>query len=108
MLEGLSDFGAWVGIVGSDDAVRAFHNMMQGAFHNAPAQVTLRLYAEFLLAARRDMGDNLSTLTGAELLGIRVNDLYDTPENLDMARMSFDELCAKHGWNPPWCEVQGS
>ncbi len=57
MIERLSEFASWISIFGSDDAVKSFHNFMQGAFHAAPAPITLRLYADFVLAARRDMGD---------------------------------------------------
>lgn len=46
-------FSAWIGIVGSDEAVRAWSSLIQSTFHDAPPVVMLRLYADFQLAARR-------------------------------------------------------
>jgi len=98
----LSEFGAWISIFGSDDALRAYHNFMQGAFRGAPTPIAMRLYADFLLAVRKDMGDSSSASTQAEVLGIRINDLYDDPTFRDMATLSFEDLCKRHDWQPPW------
>jgi hypothetical protein len=98
----LSKFGAWISIFGSDDAVSAYHNFMQGAFHDAPTTVAMRLYADFLLAVRRDMGDSSSKTTQAHLLGMRINDLYDDPKFREVATLSFEDLCRRDNWEPPW------
>lgn len=75
---------------------------MQGAFHDAPGHITLRLYAEFVLAARRDMGDSSSQATPADVLGLRLNDLYKDPKIRLIAELPFDELCREYDWSIPW------
>lgn len=99
----ISSFATWIGIFGSDEALRAFRNFMQGAFASAPGPIAMRLYAEFLLAARRDMGDRDSSVTANEVLGLRIKDLYDSPTGRS-ALMPFDELCREEGWLPPWLQ----
>ena len=102
MQRDLSEFGAWINIFGSDEAIRAFHNFMQGAYHSAPPQVLMRLYADFILAARRDMGYQNTATTAQEILGIRINDIYESPEMQAVASMTFMDLCAHHNWPIPW------
>jgi hypothetical protein len=34
----MADFATWISIYGSDDAVEAFHNIMQAAYTSAPAR----------------------------------------------------------------------
>lgn len=98
----LADFATWVGIYGSDEAVRATRNLMQASYAEAPFKVYLRLYAELLLAARRDIGYPDTDLMAGDLLGIRINDLY-TNEEIYWALMApFEELCSKTGWRAPW------
>lgn len=105
----LSSFSAWIGIFGSDDALRSFHNFMQGAYASAPAPILLRLYAEFVLAARRDMGDRDSTVTVAEILGMRINDLYSTDGPVWTATQgSLEEACQRLDWAMPWERAGGS
>ena len=100
MVETMSKFGTWIQIFGSDEAVLVYHRWMQAAFHNPPPPVAVRLYAEFVLAARRDMGDPQTKVTMLDLLGIRLNDVYETfADDLGLDDKAF---YIKHGWNPPW------
>jgi len=98
-------FSAWIGIVGSDEAVRAWSNLMQSTFHNAPPVVMLRLYADFQLAARRDLGDPDTSLTPTELMAIRITDLYDDPGYFTAMSLPFTEVCATNNWAIPWERV---
>jgi len=97
-------FSAWIGIVGSDEAVRAWSNLMQGTFHDAPSVVLLRLYAEFQLAARRDLGDPDTALTPTELMAVRINDLYDDPIYHAAMAAPFVDVCASVDWPIPWAQ----
>lgn len=100
----LSNFAQWIAVVGSDDAVKTFSNFMQSTFANAPAPILMRLYAEFQLAARRDLGDRETTVEPVTLLAMRINDLYtgDDPGFFLAMTLPFDELCRRAGWRPPW------
>lgn len=60
----------------SDDCQRAFGRMMQGAYGDAPGPVIMRLYAEFVVAARRDLGDESSLLTPTEVFAPKLTDLF--------------------------------
>lgn len=105
----LGDFARWVVIVGSDDSVRAFRNLMQGTFHAAPPALLLRLFADFQLAARRDMGDAETEITPVDVLGMRINDLYAAGGVLFTAlSLPFGEACAAFGWSIPWESGNGS
>lgn len=98
--EKFKKFSTWITIYGSDGAVRAFHNFMQAAYQgDAPPAISLRLYGEFLVEARKDMGHPESTLQLEHLIGIRVNDIYKTPDVIDP---SFAEICDRLNWKPPW------
>jgi hypothetical protein len=48
------------------------------------------------------MGYPDTTLTSLDILGIRLTDLYDKQAAYDVAALTLDELCAKHGWTQPW------
>lgn len=98
----ISEQSTWLSIYGSDDAVVAFQRFMQAAYADAPGKIVVRLYAEFVLAARRDMGRPASTLNAIEFLGIRMNDAYTNPEHRSALTGSFDDLCRSEKWTPPW------
>jgi hypothetical protein len=101
----LTEFSRWVVVVGSDEAVRAFRNMMQASFNDAPTPLYLRLYADFQLAARRDMGDPNTTLTPIDVMGMRINDLYSNHDDtavFDVLTKPFAEVCSDHSWPIPW------
>ncbi|WP_328332120.1 hypothetical protein OHA70_13225 [Kribbella sp. NBC_00382] len=96
-------FDAWIVIYGSDAAVRAWHHFRQGSFNDAPSILLIRFYADFVMAARRDMGHLDTTVSAMELVGTRINDIYG--ENNEMATvLTLDWVdLAKHvDWTPPW------
>lgn len=93
------DFSTWISIYGSDEAVEAFHNFMQAAFTGAPPQIFLRLYGDFMVAARKDMGYADTAIRREHLLGMKINDIYRQPNVIDPA---LDEVCDRLGWQPPW------
>ncbi|MEU5794293.1 hypothetical protein ABZ800_12310 [Streptomyces sp. NPDC047813] len=97
----ISDFSTWIIIYGSDDAVKAFHNFMQAAYHDPPAKVLMKLYADFVLAARRDMGYAETDVEQAHFLGMRINDLYDNSLFRNV-NAPLREICQEVNWQPPW------
>jgi hypothetical protein len=99
VLSMMRDFATWIGICGSDDAVIAFHNFLQAAYKDAPPAIMLRLYGDFLLAARKDMGYADTNVRREQLLGSGINDIYDHPDVVDP---SFEEVCDRLNWSPPW------
>lgn len=101
----LAEFGTWVSIYGSDDAVRAFRNFMQGVYHEPPPEITMRLYYDFVLAARRDMGQADTDITALDLMGQRLKDVYDLRSMYVMGGIPFAELAREHDWEPPWERV---
>jgi len=103
-LDKIADFSAWIGVYGSDGAVRAFHNFMQAVYHNPPVPVLMRLYADFLVAIRRDIGNPDTEIGRTDLLGLRINDLYDLGggEIYVSLTSSFDEVCRTADWPVPW------
>lgn len=100
----MTRFDAWVAIYGSDDAVRAWHNFRQGAFHSAPPMIFMRLYSDFVVAARMDMGSPNSDLSPEELLGIRITDIYTNDQNDLRAALTlkWTEIEGRFGWEVPW------
>ncbi|MFB7243046.1 hypothetical protein ACFCYX_11315 [Streptomyces populi] len=97
----ISDFSTWVIIYGSDEAVQAFHNFMQAVYHDPPAKVLMKLYADFVMAARRDMGYAETSVEPAHFLGMRISDLYDN-SLLRNVNAPLDTICEEAGWQPPW------
>ncbi|MPZ79164.1 MAG: hypothetical protein GEV28_01685 [Actinophytocola sp.] len=94
-----ADFVTWISIFGSDGAVTAFHNFMQASYSNAPVPILIRLYGEFLVAARKDMGDSETKVFSEQLLGMRITDIYNYSDVIDP---SFDEVCDRLAWQAPW------
>lgn len=97
-----AEFANWVSIYGSDEAVRAFHRLMQAFYTSAPGLVSVRLHSEFVLAARRDLGYPDTDLSALDVLGLRVNDVYKAQSSYDIGALSFLDLCRKYDWEPPW------
>ena len=92
-------FSTWIGIYGSDEAVTAFSRFMQANYNDVPAPIMLRLYGDFMLAAREDMGHPGTMLGREKLLAMKINDVYKIPEVTDS---SLAMVCERHNWNPPW------
>ncbi|MGH3833859.1 MAG: hypothetical protein ACRDRS_26045 [Pseudonocardiaceae bacterium] len=93
------DFATWIGIYGSDGAVHAFHNFMQAVYRNPPPAVLMRLYGDFMVEVRKDIGYPDTAVRREHLLGMRVTDIYEIPDVIDP---SFEEICARLDWQPPW------
>lgn len=92
----------WLGIYGSDEATRAFERFMQCSYAGAPPKVAIRAYADFVLAARRDMGEPKTNITVTELLGMRMTDVHTHPDYREALSMDLDSLCRIEGWPAPW------
>lgn len=98
-----ADFSTWVNIYGSDGAIVAFHNFKQAAFHPPlPSLVATRLFADFLLEARRDVGRSDTSVTRAQIMGVRITDLYEVESCRSALDLPFEELCRREGWTAPW------
>lgn len=102
----IAEFATWITIYGSDETVEIYHNFMQAAFSQAPGLITSRLYAEFILAARRDIGYPDTSVTALQIMGMRVNDLYSEAEYRRAMDLSFEELCRQEKWTPPWVKTR--
>jgi hypothetical protein len=101
----MREFATWIIIYGSEDAIKAYHNFTQAAFAQAPGLIATRLYAEFILAARRDLGYPETSVTAMEIMGMRVTDLYSEFEYRSAMTQTFEELCQRERWTPPWLTV---
>ncbi|MGW8846839.1 hypothetical protein ACWGNE_03575 [Streptomyces xiamenensis] len=106
----VSKFSTWVSIYGSDEAVEKFHNLMQTLYIKeeelkAPIAITLKLYIEFVIAVRRDLGNPQTAISPIVILGMRITDIHQS-QGVGGLDASLDVLCARHGWTPPW--VDGS
>lgn len=99
MKEEMTQFATWIGVWGSDEAIRAYHNFTQAAFHDAPPAIMMRFYGDFLLEARRDLGNPDSQVQRQHLLGMRITDIYDMSDTIDPC---LQEVCNRAGWEPPW------
>lgn len=94
-------------VYSSDDVQRAFARAMQGAFHDAPPVVTMRLFGELVIAIRLDMWGGSSELTVTDVWAPKIRDLfsYNWSDNVpfhEAATMPFDQLCGIVGWQRPW------
>jgi len=101
MQSSLSEFATWAQVYGSDDVVRSFHRYMNATSSEPPATVVMYYYGQLLLAIRRDIGDPDTNLGVGELVGIRMNDFYET----DLPRLmglNEHEFLASVDWTPPW------
>ncbi|GHJ36518.1 hypothetical protein [Streptomyces sp. TS71-3] len=92
-------FDNWVIVYGSPGTVRAYSRLMQALPHHPPGDIQIRLYADFLLAVREDIGDPVGTLDRVEILGTRQVRLSDTASLTDP---DLDAVCTRLGWPPPW------
>lgn len=101
-LEKIAEFSTWVNVYGSDDAVKVFHDFMQAIYSSPPVLIVSRLYAEFILAARRDIGYPDTSVTAAHVMGMRINDLYSERDYRLAMTLPFDKLCRRENWTPPW------
>ena len=100
-IQAQSRFNTWIQMYGSDEAVLAYHRFMQAIYKTGPSPIVMRYYAEFILAARRDLGDPSTAVTPTDLLGILLTDIHTTGLREDL-EISEDALHSKYEWDPPW------
>ena len=100
----VNEFRRWVAIYGSDEANRAFWRFMQSTYVSAPAPILTRMYVEFVLEARRDLGDDQTKLTPVDYFASKITDLFtdDDPTYYEAVTADLDVLFAQHNWIPPW------
>ena len=98
----LHEFANWASIYASDESVRSFRNLMQASYTGAPPEMFLRLYAEFVIAARQDIGRSDTTTSLEEIISIRLTDFYAEDGLRWVVVEPFDDVCKRTGWVPPW------
>lgn len=91
-------FLRWVQIYGSDEAVWSAHRLMLAIYHDPPPNVLIRLLADVVLAARRDLANPETKVTFLDIMGLRITDIYEHP----WATQSLEELFRAEKWIPPW------
>lgn len=91
-------FDTWVNVYGSAGAVRAYSRFMQALPAQPPGDIQFRLYADFLLEVRKEMGDPSTDVDRLQILGPRLANLADRRSMTD----SLDAVCRRAGWTPPW------
>jgi hypothetical protein len=92
-------FDTWVNVYGSDGVVGAYSRLLQALPLAPPPDLQFRLYADFLLEVRKDIGDPHSSVDRMQILGPRLADLSD-PRS--MTEPDLDVVCRRLGWTPPW------
>jgi hypothetical protein len=102
LLPAFSRFGHWVQIYGSDETVWLYHRFMQAIFADAPSTVIMRLLADLILAARKELGNPDSALNAVDIMGIRINDIYVNGVPMAWASLPESELYENEAWTPPW------
>jgi hypothetical protein len=61
----------------------------------------MRLYAEFVLGARRDLGDPQTSVDVVDILGLRITDIY-SGNWAEMMSLPLPDLYRRLQWSPPW------
>jgi hypothetical protein len=101
-------FARWIAIYGSDASIDAYHNLMQSFAHNPPTFIGFRLIADFIFAARKDIGYADTEISKEKLLVVtfRVNDYYEQDELLKkVMTLPLDQACNLLGWPMPWASM---
>lgn len=88
----------------SDGALRAFFRFRIASATTPPPEITLRLVSDFLIEARKDLSGTETTVTGLEVIGMRVNDLYSNPNFVQAFTLPLEELAKIHHWAVPWAQ----
>lgn len=103
------DFGTWLSVFGSDDALQAYHNWCQCfvfqpaySYPPPPWPVVYRLMADLLLVARHDIGRPDGAVARRELLGLRLTNMYVEADVLAALALPLDEVFQRNNWQPPW------
>jgi hypothetical protein len=97
----LSRFTSWIQIYGSDEVLLAYHKLIQASFKSAPPTVLMRYVAELTFELRRDLGAPETNLRLTDIMGLRLNDIYD-PQWRKAFDMREKDLLNQEGWKPPW------
>ncbi|MEU6520519.1 hypothetical protein [Streptomyces sp. NPDC046978] len=94
-------FDNWVGVYGAEGTVRAYSRLMQAVSHQPypPGDIQVRLYTDFLLEIRDDIGAPDGRISRREILGARQVNLSDPTSLTDH---DLDAVCRRAGWTPPW------
>ena len=100
------NFSTWITVFGSDEALVAYHNLTKSFHYSPPIQITLRLVADFILAARKDIGYPDTDITRAQLVALRLNDFYEQGELLEqIMTLPLEQACKLAGWPIPWSSM---
>ncbi|HEY7597526.1 MAG TPA: hypothetical protein VH969_30555 [Actinophytocola sp.] len=92
-------FDTWITVYGSNGAVRAYSRFMQALPAQPPGDIQFRLYADFLLEVRKEMGDPTGNVDRLQILGPRLANLSDRRSLTDP---DLEKVCDRAGWTPPW------
>lgn len=92
-------FDTWVNVYGSAGAVAAYSRFMQALPTQPPGDIQFRLYADFLLEVRKEMGDPTGNVDRMQILGPRMANLKD---RTTLTNPDLDAVCRRAGWTPPW------
>lgn len=98
----LRRFIHWVSIYGSDDAVRMAQRFMQASYHDPPPHILIRMIGDLIVTARRELGYADTGIGPLEVLGMRINDVYDDEVTFRVLTDPFEVVAARLGWVPPW------
>ncbi|MCI2959133.1 hypothetical protein MN032_15690 [Agromyces atrinae] len=96
----IPDFQTFISVWGSDEAVAAFYRFRSGSNHQPPPMIAVRLVADFLVEARRDLAWPETKITPIEVMGMRMDKMSD--ELVAALTMDLEELGAKYEWKVPW------
>ena len=102
-------FGTWIMMYGSDEAIQAWHNLTQSFGYNPPTMISMRLIADFILAARRDIGHPDTVISRTDLFAIRITDFYELSErDRQIMTVPLSEAFKLADWSPPWSFMKGT
>jgi hypothetical protein len=97
-----AEFLRWIVVFGSDEAIIAYGHFMQCTYASAPPDILPRMYAEFILAVRRDLGDAESKISALDFYAPKLNDLFDIRSTYFTLARPLEEVLALSGWQAPW------
>ncbi len=60
--------------------------------------------ADIVIAARRELGHPETKVTALDIMGFRINDIYENGVAAPWARLPEEQLYKEEGWTPPWGE----
>lgn len=95
-------FMHWVQIYGSDEAVTACLQFMQAIYHAPPPNVLMRLLADLVVVARRELGWPDTQIGPLEVMGMRITDVYTDAEIYADLTEPVARVFRRHNWIPPW------